>query len=247
MKIFKLFLIILILLTAFIGNPKNAQAAINQCQVAKVVFGGSDHPPTTGVPTNTDFGIKITCLQPLSSTKNISVTFNGVTKTVAGLNGLVFEIQFGNWNFPTATSSDAIIDIPGDTITCSPGCGITMNSGPIPEPLPIPPPPAAGAVGVGSNPCAAGICETALGNIPTSVKGFTAKILTIAIGIAGGIALILMVIGSIRVLASSGDPKAVGAGREMIVAAIAGLLFLIFATLILQFIGISVFNNVTGF
>ncbi len=94
--------------------------------------------------------------------------------------------------------------------------------------------------GNGSNPCSATGCETALGFIPTSVKGFTQKILGIATGLAGGIALILMVIGSIRVLTSSGDPKAVAGGREMIVAAVAGLLFLIFATLILRFIGINI-------
>lgn len=102
------------------------------------------------------------------------------------------------------------------------------------------------ATGDGTNPCDASGCQTALGLIPTSAKEFAARILGIATGIAGGIALILMVIGSIRVLASSGDPKAVGAGREMIVAAVAGLLFLIFAVLILRFIGINIFSGVPG-
>lgn len=106
--------------------------------------------------------------------------------------------------------------------------------------------------GAGNNPCTVGPggtggqCETALGNIPTSVKGFAEKILAVSTGIAGGIALILMVIGSVRVLASSGDPKAVGAGREMIVAAVAGLLFLIFAVLILRFIGVNILGGVPG-
>ena len=49
-----------------------------------------------------------------------------------------------------------------------------------------------------------------------------------------------MVIGSIRVLTSAGDPKAVGAGREMIIAAVAGLLFLAFSIVILSFIGIDI-------
>jgi hypothetical protein len=98
----------------------------------------------------------------------------------------------------------------------------------------------------GKNPCANGQCCTALGCIPTTVKDFTAKILSIAIGLAGGIAFILMVIGAIRILASSGDPKAVGAGREMFVAAVAGLIFLIFAVLILQFIGLNILKGVPG-
>ena len=49
-----------------------------------------------------------------------------------------------------------------------------------------------------------------------------------------------MVIGSVRVLTSAGDPKNVAAGREMIIAAVAGLLFLIFSVIILKFIGIYV-------
>src|SRR3972149_10117276 len=79
----------------------------------------------------------------------------------------------------------------------------------------------------GKNPCTEVGCETALGNIPTSVGGFAQRVLNIAIGLAGGIALILMVIGSIRVLTSSGDQQKLAGGRDMIVAAIAGLLFLI--------------------
>ena len=95
----------------------------------------------------------------------------------------------------------------------------------------------------GQNPCTvgpAGECKTGLGNIPTNAGAFASKILSIAIGLAGGIALILMVIGSIRVLASSGDQQKLAGGRDMLVAAIAGLLFLIFSTIILRFIGISI-------
>ena len=99
----------------------------------------------------------------------------------------------------------------------------------------------------GKNPCYRDIngdgiidCETAIGNISTDIGKFAQKILAIGIGLAGGIALIIMVIGSIRVLTSAGDPKNVAAGREMIIAAVAGLLFLIFSVLILQFIGFDI-------
>src|SRR3990167_8859564 len=100
----------------------------------------------------------------------------------------------------------------------------------------------------GKNPCdpdgdgIADQCTTAQGNIPTSVGGFAQRVLSIAIGLAGGIALILMVIGSIRVLTSSGDQQRLAGGRDMIVAAIAGLLFLIFSVLILRFIGIQILD-----
>ncbi|KKS03750.1 hypothetical protein A2W45_01070 [Candidatus Curtissbacteria bacterium RIFCSPHIGHO2_12_41_11] len=99
----------------------------------------------------------------------------------------------------------------------------------------------------GKNPCTGAGCETALGNIPTSVGGFAQRVLNIAIGLAGGIALILMVIGSIRVLTSSGDQQKLAGGRDMIVAAIAGLLFLIFSFLILRFIGVTLFGAIPSF
>jgi hypothetical protein len=92
----------------------------------------------------------------------------------------------------------------------------------------------------GRNPCVDDICTTALGDIPTDATAFASRVLGIGIGIAGGIALILMVYGSIRVLTSSGDPKRVGEGREIIVAAVTGLLFLIFSVLILRFIGAQI-------
>lgn len=100
----------------------------------------------------------------------------------------------------------------------------------------------------GENPCGnpATECRTALGNIPTNPTAFVGKILTVAIGLAGGIALIIMVWGSIKVLTSGGEPKKMGEGREMIVAAVSGLLFLILSVLILRFIG-STFLPTTPF
>jgi len=97
----------------------------------------------------------------------------------------------------------------------------------------------------GQNPCG-DQCSTALGDIPTKIGPFASKILAIGTGLAGGLALILMVIGSIRVLTSSGDQQRLNGGREMIVAAIAGLLFLLFSVIILQFIGVSVIG-IPGF
>jgi len=102
----------------------------------------------------------------------------------------------------------------------------------------------------GRNPCdqnndgIADTCKTALGEISTDIGAFASQFLSIAIGLAGGIALIILVIGSIRVLTSSGDQQRLGGGRDMIVAAIAGLLFLIFSTLILRFIGVSILGGI---
>lgn len=115
---------------------------------------------------------------------------------------------------------------------------VTSSARTIPTPSPTPSP--------GQNPCGPGGCPTALGNIPTTIQGFAGRILGIAIGLAGGLALILMVIGSVRVLTSSGDQQKLAGGRDMIVAAVAGLLFLIFSVLILRFIGIEILR-IPGF
>lgn len=101
----------------------------------------------------------------------------------------------------------------------------------------------------GQNPCtigATGQCPTAIGNIPTTPQGLAQRILSIALGLAGGLALILMVIGAIRVLMSEGDQQRLTGGRDMITAAVAGLLFLILSVITLRFIGLTVLN-IPGF
>lgn len=94
------------------------------------------------------------------------------------------------------------------------------------------------------NPCLFGVCKTAIGDIPANPFNLAQKVITFGIGLAGGIALILMVIGSIRVLTSSGDQQRLSAGRDMIVAALAGLLFLIFSIIILHFLGVNVLGGI---
>lgn len=114
---------------------------------------------------------------------------------------------------------------------------------------------AAGAPGV--NPCATPDpqdpekiivkeCQTALGPISTDPSTFIGRIMKIAIGLAGGIALIFMVMGAIKILTSAGDPKKVTDGRDMIIAAVSGLLFLILSVLILRFIGTNLLGGVPG-
>ncbi|MBI2326981.1 hypothetical protein HYU92_01570 [Candidatus Curtissbacteria bacterium] len=120
----------------------------------------------------------------------------------------------------------------GKTEFCATAVFVSLVPG---SPIPTTPP----GGGAGGNPCGV-TCETALGDIPVEAQKFATTILRIGIGLAGGIALIIMVIGSIRVLTSSGDQQKLAGGRDMIVGALAGLLFLIFSVLILRFIGFSI-------
>lgn len=87
---------------------------------------------------------------------------------------------------------------------------------------------------------------TAIGCVDTNPTGFFSKILGLAIGIGGGIAFLLILFGGFQILTSAGNPEQLNAGREMISAAIAGLLLIIFSVFILRLIGYNIFG-IPGF
>ncbi|KKQ85612.1 MAG: hypothetical protein UT08_C0005G0063 [Candidatus Woesebacteria bacterium GW2011_GWB1_38_8] len=88
---------------------------------------------------------------------------------------------------------------------------------------------------------------TAIGCIPVeSTNAFIKFLLTWGAGIAGGIALLLIIYGGFLVITSGGSPQKIQAGKELLTAAIMGLVLLLFGTFILQFIGIEILN-IPGF
>jgi hypothetical protein len=93
---------------------------------------------------------------------------------------------------------------------------------------------------VGASPTLAQCVPTELGCIPTNPAAFVNWGLKIAIGIAGGVAFLLIVLGAFKILTSSGDPKALQDGKDQITSAIAGLFIIIFSVLILEFLGFRV-------
>ncbi|MCH7951605.1 hypothetical protein IH980_02645 [Patescibacteria group bacterium] len=82
--------------------------------------------------------------------------------------------------------------------------------------------------------------ETALGCIPTHPLYFVGSIRDLLIGVGGGIALLLMIIGAFFVLTSQGQPERVQRGKEIFVGALVGLLIMIFAVFLLQLIGVDI-------
>ncbi len=106
-----------------------------------------------------------------------------------------------------------------------------------PPPIPFP-----GEGGGADNLCGGGeSIDTAIGCIPVGDTGsFAGWILRWAIGIAGGIAFILIIFAGFMISTSAGDPKRLQAGRELLTSAIAGLLLVIFATFILRLIGVDI-------
>ena len=83
--------------------------------------------------------------------------------------------------------------------------------------------------------------NTALGCIPVNdTQSFVDWFFRNFVGIAGGIALLLMLYGSFKLVTSGGDPEKVKEGRSFITSAISGLLFMIFSLFLLRFIGVDV-------
>jgi hypothetical protein len=83
--------------------------------------------------------------------------------------------------------------------------------------------------------------ETAIGCIPiTDSTQLISFFLRWGMSIGGGIALVLIVVGGLQVTTASGDPKRLQAGKELLTAAVMGLVLLIFSAFILRLIGADI-------
>lgn len=87
---------------------------------------------------------------------------------------------------------------------------------------------------------------TAIGCIDASPSKFVGSLLGLAIGMAGGIAFLLILFGGFQIITSAGNPEKLNAGRELIASAVAGLLFIIFSLFLLRLIGYTIFQ-IPGF
>jgi hypothetical protein len=83
--------------------------------------------------------------------------------------------------------------------------------------------------------------DTAIGCIPfADNNAFVEFVLGWSIGIGGGIAFILSVIAGFIIATSAGNPKKLVAGKELLMAALSGLMLLIFSVFILRFFGYDI-------
>lgn len=87
---------------------------------------------------------------------------------------------------------------------------------------------------------------TALGCINTDPAKFIGWLLKNIIGIAGGIAFLLILYGGFQVLTSGGDPEKLNNGKDIIVSALAGVLLILFSVLLLKIIGLDILH-IPGF
>jgi hypothetical protein len=82
---------------------------------------------------------------------------------------------------------------------------------------------------------------TAIGCIPFGTpEALTTFFLRWALGIGGGIALLLIIYASFIISTSSGDPRRMQGGKELLTSAIAGLMLLIFSVFILRILGVNI-------
>lgn len=88
---------------------------------------------------------------------------------------------------------------------------------------------------------------TAIGCISVSPQGFVQTLLTFAIGIAGGIAFLMILFGAYSCMVSAGNPEKLNGCKEIITSALMGLLLVVFSTVILQIIGVDILGGFPGF
>jgi hypothetical protein len=81
---------------------------------------------------------------------------------------------------------------------------------------------------------------TALGCIPTDPTGLIQTLIKIGLMVGGGIATLIILAGGFMLSISQGDPKKTSEAKEMISAAVIGLIFIVFSISILQLIGVQI-------
>lgn len=82
--------------------------------------------------------------------------------------------------------------------------------------------------------------NTAIGCIPINdVNALTRFFLGWALGIAGGIALLMIGFAGYRIATSQGDPRRLQGGQELLMSAIGGLLMVVLSVYLLRFIGVD--------
>ncbi|MBD3250848.1 MAG: hypothetical protein GF381_04765 [Candidatus Pacebacteria bacterium] len=87
---------------------------------------------------------------------------------------------------------------------------------------------------------------TAIGCIPTDIESIIGVVLKMGLLLGGGATLLMILAGAFSISVSQGDPKKTGEAKDLITAAIIGLIFIIFSISILQYIGVNILH-IPGF
>ncbi|MBI2019655.1 hypothetical protein HYS95_03245 [Candidatus Daviesbacteria bacterium] len=99
--------------------------------------------------------------------------------------------------------------------------------------------------GTSNDPDGPGI-GTAIGCLHTNPPSLVKDLFKFLIGIGGGLAFLMMLLGAFQMITSGGNPDTLKAGRERLTSAVIGLLFIIFSILFLKIIGVDILK-IPGF
>jgi hypothetical protein len=83
---------------------------------------------------------------------------------------------------------------------------------------------------------------TAIGCVPSNPQDLIKLILTFGMGIAGGIAFLLILLGGFQIMTSAGNPEQLNSGRELVASAVIGLILILLSIFLLKVIGVDVFG-----
>lgn len=83
---------------------------------------------------------------------------------------------------------------------------------------------------------------TAVGCINISKTGLARDLIRLGLGIGGGLSLLSILAGGFMFTTSQGDASKLKEAKNLITASVAGLFFMIFSTIILNFIGVEIFR-----
>ncbi len=94
--------------------------------------------------------------------------------------------------------------------------------------------------------CGLNEVATDLGCFPNDPIGFVQKFYPMGLGLVGGVALLILILGGYIILTSKGDPQRVNAGKGYLFYAIIGLLLAIFGYVFIELIVVDLLK-VPGF
>lgn len=82
---------------------------------------------------------------------------------------------------------------------------------------------------------------------PAELGDFITSFIKIGTGIGGGIAFLLILFSGFQTMMSAGNPEKLHEAKELMSAAISGLLLIVFSVFLLRLIGVDILGGLTGF
>jgi len=81
-----------------------------------------------------------------------------------------------------------------------------------------------------------------LSNPFSLINAYLQPMMTWGIGIAAGLAVLMIIVGGLQMMLSGGSPEGMSSGRQRVFASIFGLIFLVFSAALLNFLNAYFFQ-----